>query len=361
MLVVCLHSTHPKSRMCVCVCAKVKWVQFSILPGVPFLHKNATQLLCWGIRSSCWHFLFFFPRHFSSFQATLVASSRVAASIFGLLHSFVHFLVCLTVSCSISDFLSFLYFFSFFTPSFCKFETQSVYVPRPDWLSFSPAPVHMNHFYSWSGRASESFCWRPEGSNCVFDFCMMIDGEKHVCVFVVSYWMFKDETKQNSLGGGDHYAWLIKWTSTFLCHRAHIVAERMGRLMGNQQRKSYTIKAPLKADAEKFISTLCWLEAPPLKATCCLSQYPIDLIVFLFIYFTIDFSIEVWRGSNPQWLAVMAWWMEQSQWANTMKRRARHACVCAHLCLCLHFVLFDTDLVGIQRARSAWGNMWRLL
>lgn len=106
------------AAVCVCVCARVhqavvKWAQFGVLACVPFLDQNATQLLHRGIRSSWRHFLSLL---FSSFQATLVASSRVSFSIFSCPHSFVHFSVYIPtvwLSCALS--LTFLFFcLSFF-------------------------------------------------------------------------------------------------------------------------------------------------------------------------------------------------------------------------------------------------------
>lgn len=45
-----------------------------------------------------------------------------------------------------------------------------------------------------------------------------------------------------------------------------------------------------------------------------------------------------WCGCNPQWLAVMVWWMEQSQQANTMRDKCDTlVCVCVshRACVCL--------------------------
>ena len=56
----------------------------------------------------------------------------------------------------------------------------------------------------------------------------------------------------------------------------------------------------------------------------------IALIVLLFIYFTIDFSVGADVALiNSDW-PVMVWWMEQSQWANTMQDKCDTLlCVCA--------------------------------
>lgn len=74
---------YPKVCVCVCVCqAVVEWAQFDVLARVPSLHKNATQLLRRGIRSSWRHFSLLLPFLSSSFFRPLQSPLHKSSPLF---------------------------------------------------------------------------------------------------------------------------------------------------------------------------------------------------------------------------------------------------------------------------------------
>lgn len=131
-----------------CVSARqavVKWAQSDVLACVPFLYKNATQLLCREIRSSCRHFLSIFFSYFISFF-----SSPLPSPLPIIIFSFSEF-ICV--------FLSLYPHVSLPRASrqtfFIAWHENALVFSVFRLLCFSPDPKHMNHFYSRSDQASE--------------------------------------------------------------------------------------------------------------------------------------------------------------------------------------------------------------
>lgn len=183
----------------------------------------------------------------------------------------------------------------------------------------------------------------PGGPTVCLEFSAVIDGEKqtHVCflsfLFLPFFLFFGQltstthfEAQMKIICEGE----VIITASSCIKHISPQSCAHCSRRNGENDgevTKETSDHPPLPPLAGKLSSSLCWQESSHQPgATCCRPSTQLLLIVFLFIYFTIDFSVEADMALiHSDWLSWCDGWNKASK-----QTQCKTSVTCSCVCLC---------------------------